>query len=406
MALAKSFIPHKPIADQDGPELVSSVRDCLEHLRNISVSGLAPFWNFLNVGDAYGGSYEQPSHLVWQNWITKEWIFCEIEWDTNAQPVTISWFHRTNSASSWRRIGDESLTWSVNGNLTSSSWSGSVTYPKPFDKTKPDTSQYALTAIDSIRENLMALYDDSAVKLGDHWDYSISTGTGTESQPEFITLTKGTDYLRGAITWLSSGSPSAIMWQFDSGSGYKLIGTQTITYEDGWSSSYSWSVGDEDYKRFTNASPTGTEANGNDTLNKIREQLVAINHASAIGVLPGWSYFWSADPEYPESSNAEMPEAMVYFNAPYAVIVVNTYGSAGIVENCITKQDVWYSDNSGTTYDKTFSVVYTYSDEGIVKQAVWDGTTIFTVEEAELSTEEILTWDDSETWDDDDYWTE
>lgn len=406
MALAVPFVPHKPIAHQGGPEVSVVTRENLEHIRNMVISGLAPNWNFINPGTAYGGTYEQPSHLVWQNAVTKEWIYCLYTWDSEGQPATLTWKHRTDNSNSWKLIGVETLLWTVNGNLLSSTWSGAPTYVDPFNKAVPVTSQYAITAVDSIRKNLMALYDDTAVSLGDHWNYTAVIGGGTEEEPTYIFFQKDTDTLRGTITWLN-GSPSVISWEYDGGSGYASLGVQTMTFSDGWTSSYAWTTG-SGYTKFASGVPTGEETDGDDTLDKIREQLIALSHGAAIGILPGWSFFWSADPEEPESSTIDLPEALVYFNAPEAVIVVNTYGTTGPAKNCPTKQSLWYSNNGGFSYDKTYTVSYDYTDGGIIFRAVWEGTAAIDLEDAKLDEDPIAggVWDDDVIWSDSYIWVD
>jgi len=104
-----------------------------------------------------------------------------------------------------------------------------------FTDGKPVGTDTGLDAIDTIRENLMALRDAVVGGMMAGWDYAPAGGTA--DQPATVTYSKGTERIRGSLTWGTSGGSDGnvtqIVWEYssDSGSTFDDIGTLAITYD-------------------------------------------------------------------------------------------------------------------------------------------------------------------------------
>lgn len=104
-----------------------------------------------------------------------------------------------------------------------------------FDSTKPTTAQTRQAAITSILQNGLALRDMLIMSDAPGFDYSVSGGTA--AQPAIVYRKKSTEWLRGSITWGSSGgsdgNPTVIVYAYsaDSGSTWDTIKTVTYAYD-------------------------------------------------------------------------------------------------------------------------------------------------------------------------------
>lgn len=105
----------------------------------------------------------------------------------------------------------------------------------PFLDNKPVSSDNGLVVIDETRQNLMAMRDAVVMGAMSGWDYNPNGGTA--DQPAEFLYSKGTERIRGAVTWGTSGGADGnvtqIVWSYSSNSGstYDTIGTQGITYD-------------------------------------------------------------------------------------------------------------------------------------------------------------------------------
>lgn len=109
----------------------------------------------------------------------------------------------------------------------------------------PDgTTGNGATFATQLQNNLNALQHGVVIGIMEDWNFAITVGTGSASQPQYHTYSRGVYRLRATITWNGDGNPSAILWEFsgNSGSSYDTIGTVTYTYDASLNVlSYSWS---------------------------------------------------------------------------------------------------------------------------------------------------------------------
>ncbi len=115
-----------------------------------------------------------------------------------------------------------------------------------FEDNKPVDTDTGPDVIDDARNNLMALRD--MVVMGAMPGWNVSKSGGTTSQPAIIYWKNGSEWIKAALTWGSSGgadgnvTQAVYSYSSNSGSTYDTIGTETITYEtDGSFKSSSWS---------------------------------------------------------------------------------------------------------------------------------------------------------------------
>ena len=125
----------------------------------------------------------------------------------------------------------------------------------PFVDGYPLLSQDGDDAVDSMRNNLMALRD--AVVLGAFvgWDMTVTAGTGSNEQPQYLYMHRNgasTERLRITYTWGTTGgeagNPTVLALHYTAdddplGSAvWDSMGTFTITYNsDGTVASGAWS---------------------------------------------------------------------------------------------------------------------------------------------------------------------
>ena len=106
-----------------------------------------------------------------------------------------------------------------------------------FDPTVPNSTQTGVAAVDSSRDNLVALRDDliSAAPVG--WD--VSTTGSDPQQPDSIVHSHGPEQIRETLTWGTSGGATGNVTRIvreysdDSGATWAAVGTVDITYTVG-----------------------------------------------------------------------------------------------------------------------------------------------------------------------------
>lgn len=107
-----------------------------------------------------------------------------------------------------------------------------------FDATVPDATTTSVEVMgDDTRANFEALRD--AVLTGGlySWNYSVTAGTGSAEQPQYVFMKSGTKWLRSTLTWGTTGGADGnvtvqlVEYSSNSGSSYDAIGTLTYTYD-------------------------------------------------------------------------------------------------------------------------------------------------------------------------------
>lgn len=125
----------------------------------------------------------------------------------------------------------------------------------PFVDQKPVFSDNGDDVVDDIRENLMALRDAVVLGVLVGWDMTVTAGTGTNAQPQYLYMHRNgasTERLRITYTWGTTGgeagNPTVLALHYTAdddplGSAtWDLMGTFTITYNsDGTVASGAWS---------------------------------------------------------------------------------------------------------------------------------------------------------------------
>lgn len=104
-----------------------------------------------------------------------------------------------------------------------------------FTENKPVISDSGTVVIDTTRYNLEAVRD--GLLLGDMYGWTYTTNGSTLEQPPEVRYIKGTDVLRGLITWGTAGNEKgnvkSVVWALSVNSGSSFtesIGTLNFTY--------------------------------------------------------------------------------------------------------------------------------------------------------------------------------
>lgn len=106
-----------------------------------------------------------------------------------------------------------------------------------FDAAKPAGTSNGTTTCTEIRQNLAAIRDAVVAGFMEGWNYSITAGTGTAEQPQYIFFKSGVEWIRQTLTWGTTGGAdgnvTVIVTEYSSNSGgaYDAIGTLTIAYD-------------------------------------------------------------------------------------------------------------------------------------------------------------------------------
>ena len=104
----------------------------------------------------------------------------------------------------------------------------------PYVIGNPDgTTGTGATFATQLQTNLNALMH--AVVMGQFasWNMTVTAGTGTADQPQFIVLSNGVYRLRKTLTWAVNGNINVVLYEFssNSGSSYDTIKTCTFAYD-------------------------------------------------------------------------------------------------------------------------------------------------------------------------------
>jgi hypothetical protein len=106
-----------------------------------------------------------------------------------------------------------------------------------FDPTTPDATTQTLTQMgQSERSNLKAVRD-ACIMGGGFYGFNLAVSGGTADQPALLTYTKGTEKIKAALTWGTTGGEAGSVtvavysYSADSGNTWVTIGTKTITYD-------------------------------------------------------------------------------------------------------------------------------------------------------------------------------
>lgn len=115
-----------------------------------------------------------------------------------------------------------------------------------FDPAKPaPTTQSVSSCFDADRNNFFALANALAMGALPDWAMTVTPGTGTYLQPQYIIYSNGVYRLRLTFTRNGSGQVTLILYQWsnDSGGSYATVKTQTLTYDAGTGAvaSFTWS---------------------------------------------------------------------------------------------------------------------------------------------------------------------
>lgn len=88
----------------------------------------------------------------------------------------------------------------------------------------------------SVRDNQRVLRD-AAILGGGFFGWPMTPSGGSASQPAVLTYSNGTERVKAALTWGSSGGAAgsvtvaAYSYSSNSGGAYEAIGIKTITYD-------------------------------------------------------------------------------------------------------------------------------------------------------------------------------
>jgi len=102
-----------------------------------------------------------------------------------------------------------------------------------FNDSKPDGAvDDGPEVLDYIRTNNKAIRDMIMFGFAPDWDYSITTGTGDNEEPQYRFQKNGTEWVRCEYSY-SSGNVTVAhyMHSINSGSSYDNIGYRTMTYD-------------------------------------------------------------------------------------------------------------------------------------------------------------------------------
>jgi len=106
-----------------------------------------------------------------------------------------------------------------------------------FTPSKPNpAADNGTQAMDYVRKNLLALRD-ACIMGGLFFGWPLTVSGGTAEQPATLTYANGTERVKAAITWGTTGgeagNPTVVVYSYSANSGgaYDTIGTKTITYD-------------------------------------------------------------------------------------------------------------------------------------------------------------------------------
>jgi hypothetical protein len=106
-----------------------------------------------------------------------------------------------------------------------------------FDPTTPDATAQTLTQMGQSERNNLKAVRDACIMGGGFYGFNLAVSGGTADQPALLTYSKGTEKIKAALTWGTTGgaagsvSVAVYSYSSDSGSTWATIGTKTITYD-------------------------------------------------------------------------------------------------------------------------------------------------------------------------------
>ena len=339
------FTPSVPIADNTGPEFVDSVEKNLQALRDIGIMGIAPDWNMTDDSVAFN---------------------------------VPAWKYREKQGGTESTIGTETLTWRTDGNLSSSSWAGSMTTPKALFEAKPASGDAFLTVIDDTRTNLMALRDFLSAGICKNWSYSITAGGGTNyNQPSVVTRTNtaaAPDIKIQEIIWYNTtGTVQKIIFQHQlTGSSNTMLGEKQFTYDSDsnlLSTLWTNTGASGTYPSFIDNKPS-TSNTGNGALNEIRNNNLAVMISIMHGAGYGWNY--TSRPVVPSAyGTAAQPTFEQWKKGVQKIFRNTTWGTSGNSEGCPTSYYYSYMPYNTGAVNPIGTVNFTYGFDGIVTAYTW-----------------------------------
>lgn len=379
------FTPSVPIADNTGPEFVDSVEKNLQALRDIGIMGIAPDWNMTDDSVAFNVPSEQTTRQVWRHRHTGEVVSKDITYYTRGSyeyPRTIAWKYKEKQGGTESTIGTETLTWRTDGNLSSSSWAGSMTTPKALFEAKPASGDAFLTVIDDTRTNLMALRDFLSAGICKNWSYSITAGGGTNyNQPSVVTRTNtaaAPDIKIQEIIWYNTtGTVQKIIFQHQlTGSSNTMLGEKQFTYDSDsnlLSTLWTNTGASGTYPSFIDNKPS-TNNTGNGALNEIRNNNLAVMISIMHGAGYGWNYaiLLAMNWFYGPVDNSR-PTLEGWTKGTVRINRSTIWGTSGNSKGCPLSYAYTYVPNTNNIaiYDVIGTVNFTYGFDGIVTAYTW-----------------------------------
>jgi len=193
------------------------------------------------------------------------------------------------------------------------------------------------------------------------WDYSVSGGTAEE--PQYLIYTKGSEKLRATNTY-STGLIQTVVWEYDSGSGYIDIGTETYAFDsDGETETITWSAAGA-YESFQNNKPSSAD-NADTTIANIKRNFLALRDGCVIG-----SMYWNYSKTDGTGSN-DKPQYYYYKNGSLWIQVENVWGTDPENLDSIIQQTIIYTETGGAPYETAGTVNYVYDSPTILKSSTW-----------------------------------
>lgn len=104
-----------------------------------------------------------------------------------------------------------------------------------FDSVNPVIGQSRFNAVESMRNNLLALRDMAVLHMAPGFNFSKAGGTAEQPAQHFFK--KGAEWIREDLTWGTTGGAEGNVTQvvryksLNSGVAYDLIETLTFTYD-------------------------------------------------------------------------------------------------------------------------------------------------------------------------------
>lgn len=115
------FVPDKPVITDTGGDVVDATRENLMALRDAIVAGVLAGFNF----SASGGTAAYPTTMLYSKGVER--IRATVTWGSSGgalnNPQVVVYAYSANSGGLYDTIGTLTMTYDVDGNLTSSTWS-------------------------------------------------------------------------------------------------------------------------------------------------------------------------------------------------------------------------------------------------------------------------------------------